>query len=104
MIGKDSPISVPSIREMEISIWSCVDSGVDCISNSIIAAGEYVGGDSNFLGTVLITTGEAIDKGANSFDDTLGSIYQWADDTREAIGKGIANGTKKMLDFLTFWD
>lgn len=101
MIGGDSIISVPAIRELETSLWKYIDSGIEYISSGLMKSGEYMGGDSTFIGQTLITVGDFIDRGTNFVGDVGGSIVSGIVNTGKTIANGIVDGVKTVWSWIT---
>lgn len=61
MLGGDSLISIPVIRELETSWWAWLDSGIKTTSDALLCLGESMSDEHSDLGDILIETSKYID-------------------------------------------
>ena len=109
-----NPISIPVLREIELSTSAAIDSGIKWASDSLVDLGNSIIGFSiagNVVGTALVGAGNFIDSATNFVGDAvdvvtgfIGEFVDGAKDVAATVTNGIVDGAQAVWDFVSFWD
>ena len=92
-------ITIPVLREFELSISDAIDSGIEWASDGLVDLGNSMKG-SNFIGdiagNILVGTGTFIDGATNFVDDAV--------DVVTGVAGEFVDGAQAVWDFISFWD
>ena len=110
----NSLITIPALREFELSFSNTIDSGVKWASNELINAGTSMVGTNiagDIVGNVLVATGNFIDDASNFIGDAVdvvtgvvGEVVDEVKDVASTVTNTIADGAQAVWDFISFWD
>lgn len=107
-------ITIPVLREFELSISDAVDSGIEWASDGLIDLGNSMKGSNivgDVVGSALVGTGNFIDGATNFVGDAIdvvtgvaGEFVDGAKYVAATVTNGIVDGAKAVWDFISFWD
>ena len=109
-----NPISIPVLREFELSISDTIDSGIKWASDGLVDLGNSMKGSNivgDVVGTALVGTGTFIDGATNFVGDAIdvvtgvaGEFVDGAKDIAATVTNDIVDGAQAVWDFISFWD
>lgn len=107
-------ISIPVLREIELSVSAAIDSGIKWVSDGLVDLGNSIIGSNiagDVVGTALVGTGNFIDSATNFVGDAVdvvtgfaGEFVDGAKDVAATVTNGIVDGAQAVWGFISFWD
>ena len=108
------PISIPVLREIELSVSDAVDSGIEWASDGLVDLGNSMKGSNivgDVVGSALVGTGNFIDGATNFVGDAIdvvtGVAGEFVDDVKDVVAtvtNAIADGAQAAWEWISFWD
>ena len=92
-----NPISIPVLREIELSVSDAVDSGIEWASDGLVDLGNSMKGSNivgDVVGSALVGTGNFIDGATNFVGDAIDVVTGVAGefvDVRKDNAAGVTN-------------
>ena len=111
---RNTLISIPILREFQLSVSDAIDSGIKWASDGLVKAGNSMIG-SNFagdvVGNVLVGTGNFIDGATNFIGDAVGVVASVAGEfvdgvkaVASTVTNAVVDGAQAVWDWISFWD
>ena len=94
-----NPISIPVLREIELSVSDAIDSGIEWASDGLVDLGNSMIGSNlvgDVVGTALVGTGNFIDGATNFVGDAIDVVTGVAGEFVD-VGKNIAAGVTNTI-------
>ena len=106
-------ISIPVLREFELSVSGVIDSGIKSVSDGLIYSGNSMIASNlagNIVGNTLIDIGNFIDNTTNVIGDAVdivtgvtGEVVDRIKHVAATATNAIADGAQKIWDWISFW-
>ena len=107
-------ITIPALREFELSVSDAIDTGIKWASDGLVDIGNSMIGSNivgDFVGNALVGTGNFINSAANFVGDSVdvvtgvaGEFVDGAKDVAATVTNAIADGAQAAWDWISFWD